>query len=296
MALRSLLFLLIVVLVACGAAVAQDRYFDSAGIPIRYLDQGMGEPLVLLHGFSGSTEDTWVQTGVIRELVKDFRVIALDARGHGKSGKPHDPQAYGPNMAEDVVRLLNHLGIEQAHVIGYSMGGRLVQRLLVAHPERLLTATLVGFGAGRNWSAADEKHMEERAREADRGSFRTLVLSTAPADGPPLSHEEIEERSRAIARHNDPRALAAVTRNLRGLAVTDAEMAAVRVPTLAVVGSLDAQAAHVRELKTVMSAMTVVIVENAVHDPEEEQGVLRKPELVDAIRSFIASQKGAARR
>ena len=89
----------------------EDKFFDSKGVTIRYVDVGRGEPVVLVHGFSSSVEGNWGAPGVIAALEKDFRVVALDCRGHGKSDKPHDAAAYGNEMVEDVARLLDHLGI-----------------------------------------------------------------------------------------------------------------------------------------------------------------------------------------
>jgi pimeloyl-ACP methyl ester carboxylesterase len=93
--------------------------FDSAGIPIHYMVLGKkdGEPVLLIHGFTGTIETQWAP--VIKALATDYRVIALDCRGHGGSGKPHDPKQYGIEMVKDAVRLLDHLKIDKAHVAGY---------------------------------------------------------------------------------------------------------------------------------------------------------------------------------
>src|SRR5208282_1322320 len=99
-----------------------------------------------IHGFGANLDMQWVLPGVARALAKGHRVIAYDSRGHGKSGKPHDPKAYGVQMIEDPVRLLDHLKIKKAHVIGYSMGAMIAAKLLAAHPDRLLTVTLGGAG------------------------------------------------------------------------------------------------------------------------------------------------------
>src|SRR5262245_26749067 len=88
----------------------QDKFFNSNSVKIRYIDVGHGEPVVLVHGFSSSIEANWAATGIIDRLAKDFRVIALDCRGHGKSDKPHDASAYGSAMVEDLANLLDHLG------------------------------------------------------------------------------------------------------------------------------------------------------------------------------------------
>src|SRR5262245_60178433 len=101
---------------------AGDKSFDSNGVKIRYTDQGKGEPVLLIHGFGANAEMQWALPGVVKDLAKDYRVIAYDNRGHGKSDKPHDPKKYGAEMVEDAVRLLDHLKIKKAHVVGYSMG------------------------------------------------------------------------------------------------------------------------------------------------------------------------------
>src|SRR5262245_57066753 len=97
-----------VVLVSlCAArAVSQDKYFDSNGVRLHYVDGGAGEPVLLLHGYSNSVK-LWEETGVSRGLRQDHRVIALDARGHAKSDKPRDPAAYGAEMGRDALRLLD---------------------------------------------------------------------------------------------------------------------------------------------------------------------------------------------
>jgi pimeloyl-ACP methyl ester carboxylesterase len=100
---------------ARAQAPAGDKFFDSRGVKIRYVDVGRGEPVVLIHGFSSSLDANWGQTRVIDALAKYFRVVALDCRGHGKSDKPHDAASYGLAMIDDVARRLDHLGIAKAH-------------------------------------------------------------------------------------------------------------------------------------------------------------------------------------
>ncbi|HEX72751.1 MAG TPA: alpha/beta fold hydrolase, partial [Candidatus Hydrogenedentes bacterium] len=88
-------------------------YFDSNGVRIHYTVEGAGDPVILVHGFAANADLNWRLPGVTKALAKEFRVIALDNRGHGLSDKPHDPQQYGAEMIEDVVRLMDHLGIEK---------------------------------------------------------------------------------------------------------------------------------------------------------------------------------------
>ncbi len=122
--------------------------FDSAGVEIAYLDVGEGDPTLLIHGFGSNAEVNWVSTSWVRDLqARGRRVIALDNRGHGESGKPHDPAAYTPKiMAENSRRLLDHLRIAEADVIGYSMGARLAANLAIAHLDRVRRAVFGGLG------------------------------------------------------------------------------------------------------------------------------------------------------
>src|ERR1700689_5852060 len=122
-------------------------YFDSKGVQIHFEEQGSGDAVVLVHGFASRAEHNWAGDW-IPARARHYRVVALDCRGHGDSGKPHDPAAYaGETMGDDVIRLLDHLGIKRALIMGYSMGGRIVTGLLMLHPERLRAAVLGGIGA-----------------------------------------------------------------------------------------------------------------------------------------------------
>jgi pimeloyl-ACP methyl ester carboxylesterase len=122
--------------------------FENDGVEIAFLDEGGGEPIVLVHGFASTKEVNWVQPGWVSTLVQNGRrVIALDNRGHGASSKLYDPAAYRTEvMAEDVRALLDHLGIERADVMGYSMGARIAAFLALRHGPRVRSAILGGLG------------------------------------------------------------------------------------------------------------------------------------------------------
>src|SRR5690242_19215820 len=129
MARPFLLLMMPVVLLAHvlpGLSLAAERpagqMLDANGVKIWYSVQGKGEPVVLIHGWLSSAGINWELPGITALLAKSYQVISLDVRGHGRSDKPLDEDAYGPELVEDVVRLLDHLKIEQAHIVGYSMG------------------------------------------------------------------------------------------------------------------------------------------------------------------------------
>jgi pimeloyl-ACP methyl ester carboxylesterase len=267
--------------------IPPDQFFDSNGVRIRYVEQGQGTPVVLIHGYTGTLERHWINPGVFARLAANYRVIAFDCRGHGKSGKPADPAAYGAQMGQDVVRLLDHLKIPRAHIIGYSMGAIIAGHLLTTNPDRFLTATLVGHHAVRTWTAADAEESEASARELEGDTpFRSLVLGLTPANTPPPTDDQIREFAKGLVATNDLKALAAYNRGRAKLVVTDAALGAVRVPTLGIIGSADPSVGSVRALGPVMPAITVVVVDGATHGGEG--GVMRRPEFWAALEPFLA--------
>jgi pimeloyl-ACP methyl ester carboxylesterase len=128
--------------------------FDSKGVKIAYFTQGKGEPVVLIHAWLSSAGLNWALPGISGELAKKYKVIALDVRGHGLSDKPAKEDAYGPELVQDVVRLLDHLKVKKAHIVGYSMGGIIAANFIARHPDRALSGTLGGMGWLKNGSPA----------------------------------------------------------------------------------------------------------------------------------------------
>ncbi|XSG82221.1 MAG: alpha/beta fold hydrolase [Methyloligella sp. ZOD6] len=202
------------------------REFDSDGVKINYLDVGEGDPVLLIHGFASNIEANWIATSWVTTLTKaGRRVIALDNRGHGKSEKLYAPERYGsPAMAEDAVRLLDHLGIGRADVIGYSMGARISAFLAFAHPDRVRSLVFGGLGitmvrgmigAGPLAHALEAPSIDDVTNATAR-SFRSFAESTK----------------------SDLKALAACMRGPREKVKPEA-LGEISVPTLIVVGSED---------------------------------------------------------
>ena len=270
-----------------GPAAAQDRYFDAGGVRIRYVDAGAGPAVLLVHGFTGDIERSWVNTGLLADLARDHRVVAFDLRGHGHSDKPHDPRAY-EEIGLDVIRLLDHLKIEKSHAVGYSLGGIIIAKLLTTHPERFASAVLGGAAYRRSRSQRADEANEAAAREIEAGVYRALIISTAPTDEPAPSEDAIRARSREIAASGDVRAHAALMRARRALLVSDAEIAAVRVRSLAVVGAADPAVPRVEAMRAVWPGLRVEVVPGAAHPTAHERGLPRRPEFAQAIRRWIA--------
>jgi pimeloyl-ACP methyl ester carboxylesterase len=283
----SLVALLVVLLPVCAWAAAdaptQDLHFDSNGVKIRYTVQGEGEPVILVHGFTASIETNWGQPGLIAELTKDFRVIAIDARGHGKSGKPHDPAAYGATMMEDVIRLMDHLGILKAHIAGYSMGGGITLQAVATYPDRFYSAVLGGSG----WvppGSPFEGMMTVLADSLEQGKgLGPLINALNPAGQPPPTPEQIAAINERLLATNDALALAAVIRgNKFNKQITADRVKAIQVPMLAVVGEIDPIKAAVDGMKNVTTGLEVVVLPGKDH-----LTAVADPQLAATMHEFL---------
>jgi pimeloyl-ACP methyl ester carboxylesterase len=266
----------------------RDGFFDSDGVKIHYVEVGSGDAVFLLHGNGGSIQD-WVKSGVLQALSRDFRVIAMDARGHGQSDKPHDPKAYGRQMSLDVLRLMDHLGIRRAHLVGYSMGAQTVAHLIVIKPERFISATLGGAPGRFYWTDQDTRQAEQNAVERERDCIsRGMIEARAPVGAPPMSDEEFKRRSAACFANDtsDRFALAAVGRGQATQTVTRGQAAAVKVPTLGVVGSLDGYLANFQDLKALRPDLQLVVIEGASHGTAAS-----RPEFLAATREFLLAHR-----
>jgi pimeloyl-ACP methyl ester carboxylesterase len=269
-----------------------DAFFDANGVTIRYVEAGRGDAVVLVHGFSSSLDANWRQTGVFDALAKDFHVIALDCRGHGKSGKPHDAASYGVQMVEDIARLLDHLHVAKAHIAGYSMGGAITGKFAAAHSDRVLTAVFGGSSPRIGWTPQNERDADELAASLEQGKgMRPLILRLSPPNEPKPSGDAIDRQSRAALGRNDALALAAVQRGNRQQVVTLAEVRGLSMPLLAVVGSADPIKAGVDAFKRIKPDLNVVVIEGATHSGA--RGAPARPEFAAAIQQFLNAHRTA---
>ncbi len=241
-------------------------HFNSDGVDIAYHDEGTGDPVLLIHGFASSRDVNWVGPGWVRTLLDaGYRVISFDHRGHGASGKPHDPvQYHSERMAEDAARLLDHLGIERADVIGYSMGARVGAYLTLLYPSKVRSLVMGGLGI----------HLVEGVG---------LPQSIADAmDAPSL--DDVSDpmgrmfRSFADANRQDLKALAACIRGSRQV-LSREEVGRIFQPVLVAVGTRDAVAGDPRPLVELLPDGEVLDIPNRDHNPAVgdkvfKQGVL----------------------
>lgn len=271
-------------------AAPADQFFDSSGVRIRYVEQGSGVPIVLMHGYTGTLDRHFIANGVFANLAKDYRVIAIDLRGHGKSGKPHDAKAYGDEMARDVVRLLDHLKIQRAHVLGYSLGGFIASRLATLHPDRLISIVYVASLPLRTTDTVMGKFAEDSVQELESDlPFRSLVVALQPPGSKPPSEDEIRKAVAPLVAANDVKAFAALWRGFKTLPISPQQLTAVKVPSIVITGGADTNAAGVPELNKTHPQIRTVVVPGAQHGGPE--GVMRRSEFMAALRPFLAAAR-----
>lgn len=252
-------------LVIVPLAVAEDAFFDSDGVQIHYQVEGEGEPVVLIHGFTASIATNWIAPGIFAGLAEHYRVIGIDMRGHGKSGKPHGEENYGAKMPKDVINLLDELGIAKAHIMGYSMGGFITMNIVCNYPDRVISAIPGGAGWLRpGGMVSDGRNAIAESLENGSG-LGPLFDQLTPAGEPAMPKEQIEAINQMLMATNDPIALASVIRGMSDLQVTEAQLKANRVPTRAIIGEIDPLREGVTEMERVMSALDVVVVDGADH-------------------------------
>jgi len=286
----ALAILVSAVSAAAQTAAPPDRFFDSNGVQIRYVEQGAGPPVILLHGYTGTLDRHFVANGVLANIAKDHRAIAMDLRGHGKSGKPHDPKAYGDELARDVIRLLDHLKIQRAHIVGYSLGAVIAGRLVTTNPDRLASVAFIGHHPEREITAADAKFVEDSIKELESDlPFRSLAVAIQPVGAPMPSDEELRKAVAPLAAANDVKALAAMWRGGAFLLTTDKALKAARFPMIEIIGTLDPAVAEVEPLRKAHPQVKMLVLEGATHGGE--QGVLRRPETMKALRELWSSAR-----
>ena len=240
--------------------------FHNGPVEIAYLDEGEGEPIVLVHGFASNKEVNWVAPGWVAALTRaGHRAIALDNRGHGESSKLYDPADYDrAKMAEDVRALLDHLGIARADVMGYSMGARITANLALAHPERLRSATFGGLGI----------------RLVSGGGLPANVVRAleAPSIDEVTDPQGFMFRRFAEQTKSDLRALAACARAGAGPLPRE-QVASLKIPALIAVGTKDTIAGSPQELAQLLPEGRVLDIPDrdhmlAVGDRVYKEGVL----------------------
>ncbi len=249
------------------------------GISLYYELHGeAGEPLVLVHGYTGDVSDWRFQ---IPEFARTHRVLAFDHRGHGRSEAPADRSAYTiENMADDVEALADYVGFERYHLVGHSMGGAVVQEVALRSPSRLRSLTLhdtshtFNFSRGEAiaaWTARRHKLAEEQGMAA-------VADMDAPLPPPPhMPPERREEEKRRLAAMS-PDGFIGAWQALREWRGTTDRASTIGVPTMVIYGSLDAGLIEgAKYLGSTIPGAIVEVIPEAGHSPQYE-----RPDLFNA--------------
>ncbi len=233
-------------LLVLGAMPLRADDFQSGDVKIHYTVQGSGTPVVLIHGLTASGMMNWTLPGTTALLAQNHQVILPDMRGHGASDKPTEESAYGVVMVQDVIGLMDHLHIQKAYIVGYSMGGMIGMKLAVLHPERVKGLILGGMG----WLKEGGLQQEFWAGVSTKNQGRESALQ-------------------------------ACAKGFSKLAVTEAEVKSLTMPAAIIIGEKDpVKRLYVEPLETIRPDWPVTVVPGAGHiicviKPEFKEAVVK---------------------
>lgn len=209
-------------------ATAADQQFTADGVTLRFRELGTGEPVLLIHGYTATLESL---SGVANLFSPTHRVIALDVRGFGGSTKFSDTARFGQLMVDDVIRLMDHLRVARAHLVGHSMGAVIAANVAARYPSRVTSASLLA-GPFYSDKATFAKETSRWASDLESGRGLTNFIQWLFPKMPPAMAATVSEQA---ATGNDLGSLIAVMQSLPELALaglrTDAEKALVVVGT-----------------------------------------------------------------
>jgi pimeloyl-ACP methyl ester carboxylesterase len=235
-----------------GAQELKLGSIDAKGVKIAYATRGKGEPVVLIHGWLANAGLNWELPGISAALARDFYVIELDVRGHGRSDKPRKESLYGEELVEDVARLMDHLKVDKAHIVGYSMGGIIAGRFVVKHPTRVRSVSLCGMG----W-----------LEEGGLGQWMFDQIGK-----------------------NDPNAeaLTLCGRSLAKLALTRDELKSIKAPVTVLVGDKDPiKDLYVKPLRKVRKDWPVIEIKDRDH-----LSCVLSPQFKEELHQWLRKQRG----
>lgn len=253
-------------------------FADSNGVQIYYEVAGEGKPLVLFHGLTGSNV-RWHDNGIVDGLAADYRLILIDARGHGASDKPHGTDEYGGAIhAADVLAVLDDLGLDSTHFWGHSLGGNVALSLAELTPERIRKLVITGYSP---FPAVGDEAAEMAAWASDlQGGMPGFVR------GYEARHGALPADTRSRWLENDGAALAACVAAM--IAEADGrhlpQLPGIQAPTLYLVGSAEPFAAEAVRAADMMSEARCEILPGLDH----VQTFLRSDVLLPHVRGFLA--------
>ncbi len=282
-----ILSVLLCLLLAPSWVLAVDGQFDSNGVRICYSDVGnpKGEPVFLVHGFAVNGTLQWAMPGIVKALGDDYRLIVIDNRGHGKSGRPRGDGQYGMEMVRDLARLMDHLNIKKADFVGYSMGAFLTHKFASTYPERVKSIVLGGAGWLREGPATEAMDQISESLRKDK-SLEPLFKALHPKDAPPIRPEAAAAASRLAMLINDPIALSGVAKGMKELTLSDDDVKKINAPTLCIVGERDPLAESAKILEGQRKGLKICYINKADH-----MNAFEKPQFREEVLAFLKEQK-----
>ncbi len=244
----------------------EGQYFDANGVRIHYTVEGKGDPVILVHGLAANADLNWRRPGVTAALRRNFQVIMFDCRGHGLSDRPTEPEQYGMELVNDVIRLMDHLAIEKAHIAGYSMGGFIVLKLLETHPQRFQSAAICSAG----WKRPDDDRPlpnpyqppppEAASRDALNAGMPAMIPAFAARRGP--VHVV---RNWVGDKINSRTAMKALKKSAEMIAIPEEVLRNNTVPAICFIGDRDGFLPYARDLHRVMAQLELVVLPGVNH-------------------------------
>ncbi len=258
-------------------------FFDSNGCKIHYRVEGEGPPIILIHGYGINADINWRWSGIIRILRKHYKVISLDVRGHGLSDKPEDPNAYGIEMVHDIARLMDHLNIPKAYIMGYSMGGFITLKFITMYPERVIKAIAGGAGFEKP-NGENIKILMELVESLEKGKgYYPLTKALEPGrKEPPIWKVKLIDFF--INQFSDTKAMANVMKKFLDLQISEESLKNNKVPLLVIVGTKDPLKAGAEALEKIVSNGKVVYLKNKDHGM-----ALLSPKYIKTVLEFLRS-------
>lgn len=259
-------------------ASAPDRFLSVGEQRLRFRDVGRGDVIVLLHGRGRTLENNWNWMG--DSLALSHRVIALDQRGHGKSTKPDSLKDYGAAMVTDVVALLDHLGIERAHLVGFSMGALVAANVTVRFGGRVKSLSILA-GPFYADSASAARATAQFVADVQSGvGYRGLLRSRG------LSDSAVEASNARLMAASSPPALVAATQTMAILALPRERVSSQTVPALIAVGTADELIENNRQMAAWWPMARLLELPGVDHG-----GVERSPVVLSAIRDHLRATR-----
>lgn len=263
---------------------------STAGtIELAHATYGTGFPLVLVHGFTGSSLD-WID--VVEPLAQGRRVITLDHRGHGESPNPGDAATYSfDQLVVDMTGLLDRLELEQFDLLGHSMGGIVAMRYALLHPERVRSLVLMDTAAGAMAGAADFMRAGiELVRTQGTGALFELIQGFL---GTGARADVLRARQRTKLEQMDPVAFTELGEELLTYPSVLDRLATLDIPTTVVVGENDTGLRPAADaLAATIPGAVLVVVPDAAHSPQDEN----RDAWLAAVESHLARQPASGNR